>query len=78
MQQILYTRDAVRQTTEGGFDPVPLKKSRQVSYNKQEKHIQKMETKLMEKYRLGYSQLHKALVLKTAQQEFSEIHNLFF
>ena len=43
-----------------------------------QKHIQKMETKLMEKYRLGYSQLHKLLVLKTAQQEFSELHNLFF
>ena len=78
MQQLLSQRKNAVQNTEGVFDPIPLKKSRQVSYNKQEKHIQKMETKLMEKYRLGYSQLHKALVLKTAQQEFSELHNLFF
>ena len=78
MQQLLSQRKNAVQNTEGVFDPNPLKKSRQVTYKRQEKHIQKMESKLMEKYRLGYSQLHKLLVLKTAQQEFSELHNLFF
>ncbi len=74
MQQLLSQRKNAVQNTEGVF---PLKKSRQVTYKRQEKHIQKMESKLMEKYRLGYSQLNKLLVLKTAQQEFSELNNLF-
>ena len=37
-----------------------------------------MESKLMEKYRIGFSQLHKVMVLKIAQQEFNELHNQFF
>lgn len=78
MQQLLSKRKHGVQTTAGGFDLNPLKKSRQVSYNKREKHIQKMESKLMEKYRIGYSQLHKVMVLKMAQQEFNELHNQFF
>ena len=40
MKQVLYTRDAVRQTTEGGFNRV-LRKN--VSYNKYEDHIQRIE-----------------------------------
>ena len=40
MQQVLYTRDAVRQTTAGGFHRV-LRKN--VSYNKYEDHIQRIE-----------------------------------
>ena len=52
MQQVLYTRDAVRQTTEGGFHRVFRKN---VSYNKYEDHIQKIEKELMKKQRLGYS-----------------------
>ena len=46
MQQVLYTRDAVRQTTEGGFHRVFRKN---VSYNKYEDHIQKIEKELMKK-----------------------------
>ena len=66
MQQVLYTRDAVRQTTEGGFHRV-LRKN--VSYNKYEDHIQKIEKELMKKHRLGYSALVKFLILKEGQQQ---------
>ncbi len=66
MQQVLYTRDAVRQTTEGGFHRVFQKN---VSYNKYEDHIQKIEKELMKKHRLGYSALVKFLILKEGQQQ---------
>ena len=78
MQQLLSKRNHEVKTTKGGFDLQPLKKSRQVSYNQKEKHIQKMESKLMEKYRIGFSQLHKVMVLKIAKQEYNELHNQFF
>ena len=67
MQQVLYTHDAVRQTTEGGFHRV-LRKN--VSYNKYEDHIQRIEKELMKKHRLGYSALVKFLILKEGQQQF--------
>ena len=67
MQQVLYTRDAVKQTTEGGFHRVFRKN---VSYNKYEDHIQKIEKELMKKHRLGYSALVKFLILKEGQQQF--------
>ena len=67
MQQVLYTRDAFRQTTEGGFHRVFRKN---VSYNKYEDHIQKIEKELMKKHRLGYSALVKFLILKEGQQQF--------
>ena len=67
MQQVLYTRDAVRQTTEGGFHRVFRKN---VSCNKYEDHIQKIEKELMKKHRLGYSALVKFLILKEGKQQF--------
>ena len=67
MQQILYTRDAVRQTNGGDFHRV-LRKN--VSYNKYEDHIQRIEKELMKKHRLGYSALVKFLILKEGQQQF--------
>ena len=67
MQQVLYNRDAVRQTTAGGFNR-SIRKN--VSYNKYEDHIQKLERELMKKHRLGYSALHKFLILKEGQQQF--------
>jgi len=67
MQQVLYTRDAFRQNTEGGFHRV-LRKN--VSYNKYEDHIQRIEKELMKKHRLGYSALVKFLILKEGQQQF--------
>ena len=67
MHQILYTRNAVRQTTEGGLHRVFRKN---VSYNKYEDYIQKIEKELMKKHRLGYSALVKCLILNEGQQQF--------
>ena len=54
MQQVLYTRDAFRQTNEGQLNK-GIRKN--VSYNKYEDHIQRIEKELMKKHRLGYSAL---------------------
>ena len=62
MQQVLYTRDPLRQSNKG------IRKN--VSYNKYEDHIQRIEKELMKKHRLGYSALVKFLILKEGQQQF--------
>ena len=62
MQQVLYTRDPLRQFNKG------IRKN--VSYNKYEDHIQRIEKELMQKHRLGYSALVKFLILKEGQQQF--------
>ena len=67
MQQVLYTRDASWQSNEGQFNK-GIRKN--VSYNKYEDHIQKIEKELMKKHRLGYSALVKFLILKEGQQQF--------
>ena len=67
MQQVLYTRDPFRQSNEGRFNR-GIRKN--VSYNKYEDHIQRIEKELMKKHRLGYSALVKFLILKEGQQQF--------
>jgi len=67
MQQVLYNRNVVRQTTAGSFHRV-LRKN--VSYNRYEDHIQRIEKELMKKHRLGYSALVKFLILREGQQQF--------
>ena len=67
MQQVLYTRDTGHQFKEGQFNK-GIRKN--VSYNKYEDHIQRIEKELMKKYRLGYSALVKFLILKEGQQQF--------
>jgi len=67
MQQVLYTRDARWQSNEGRFNK-GIRKN--VSYNKYEDHIQRIEKDLMKKHRLGYSALVKFLILKEGQQQF--------
>ena len=62
MQQVLYNRDLIRQSNKG------IRKN--VSYNKYEDHIQRIEKDLMKKHRLGYSALVKFLILKEGQQQF--------
>ena len=68
MPNVLYNRDAVRQSNAVGFNR-SIRKN--VSYNKYEDHIQKLERELMKKHRLGYSALHKFLILKEGQQTCS-------
>ena len=67
MQQVLYTRDPHWQSNELGINK-GIRKN--VSYNKYEDHIQKIEKELMNKHRLGYSALVKFLILKEGQQQF--------
>ena len=67
MQEVLYTRDAHWQSNERGINK-GIRKN--VSYNKYEDHIQKIEQELMKKHRLGYSALVKFLILKEGQQQF--------
>mgnify|MGYP000529100879 FL=1 len=58
---------SIRQDSVGGLfsRPIPRK---HVSYNAYEKHIQDIESKLMQKYRCGYSALHKILIREKAEQ----------
>ena len=65
MTQLLHKKDAEGKVAEGDF---PTRKN--VSYNQREQHILELENKLMSKYRQGYSQLHKSLVVRSVQQEF--------
>jgi len=44
---------------------------RHVSYGRRDIHIKEAEERLMNKYRMGYSQLHKYLVLKEGINQFS-------
>ena len=67
MQEVLYTRDASWQSNEEQFNK-GIRKN--VSYNKYEDHIQRIEKDLMKKHRLGYSALVKFLILKEGQQQF--------
>ena len=67
MQQVLYTRDTSWQSNKGQLNK-GIRKN--VSYNKYEDHIQRIEKDLMKKHRLGYSALVKFLILKEGQQQF--------
>ena len=67
MQQVLYNRDTNWHSNEGQLNK-GIRKN--VSYNKYEDHIQRIEKELMKKYRLGYSALVKFLILKEGQQQF--------
>ena len=67
MQEVLYTRDTGWQSNKGQFNK-GIRKN--VSYNKYEDHIQRIEKELMKKHRLGYSALVKFLILKEGQQQF--------
>ena len=44
---------------------------RHVSYGRRDTHIKEAEERLMTKYRMGYSQLHKYLVLKEGHNQFA-------
>ena len=67
MQQVLYTKNAHRQSNERGINK-GIRKN--VLYNKYDDHIQRIEKGLMKKHRLGYSALVKFLILKEGQQQF--------
>ena len=58
-------------STYGAFHLSTSKRRKNVSYNSQEEYILEIEKQLMRKHRLGYSGLHKFLVLKEGQHQFS-------
>ena len=46
-------------------------KKRHISYGRRDDYILEIEQQLMDKYRVGYSGLHKMLVIKEGNQQFS-------
>ena len=75
MNQVLHTRDAISKVTAGNFSSsTPTRKN--ISYNEREDYIVDIEKKLMKKWRMGFSQLHKNLVVKAGHQEFGP-HYIF-
>ena len=48
----------------------PNKRRKNISYNKHEDYVMDYTEQLMKKHRLGYSSLHKWLILKEAQTQF--------
>ena len=75
MNQFLHTRNA-----EGKGNAVTFQAStpsrRHISYNQREDYVMDIEKKLMKKWRMGFSQLHKNLVVKAGHQEFGP-HYIF-
>lgn len=45
--------------------------TKKVSYNHREDYIYEIETQLMDRFKCGYSALHKKLILKEANNQFS-------
>ena len=54
-----------------GFNKGSTKK---VSYNQREEYICEIEDKLMSRFKCGYSALHKKLILKEANNQFSGVY----
>ena len=59
----------------GGFHQNPsapsLAQKKHISYGRRDDYILEIEQQLMDKYRVGYSGLHKMLVIKEGNQQFS-------
>jgi hypothetical protein len=71
MNQKLPTKELSQtKCSQSTFQKDPTGK-RHVSYGRRDHHIKEAEERLMNKYRMGYSQLHKYLVLKEGNSQFS-------
>ena len=71
MNQLLHNRFAVGKIPAGNFKSIPTKKRRaNISYNEHEGYLLEIEERLMKKFRLGRSGLHKFLLLQEGQQHF--------
>ena len=53
-----------------GFHQNHTPKKKHISYNSREEYVLDIEKQLMSKYRVGYSGLHKLLVIKEGNQQF--------
>ena len=81
MPELLHTTQNHRAavgTTHAGSCSFKKPQRKQVSYNRNEDYITKFEKKLMQRYRCNFSVLHKKLIVKAAQQEFSDFVTPFF
>ena len=62
LPKVKYPKDTFHQDATG---------KRHISYGRRDVHIKEAEERLMSKYRMGYSQLHKYLVLKEENNQFT-------
>ena len=68
----MITRGIEDKSSRGGFTTKKQVK-KQVSYGKREDYINNYETRLMNRYRIGYSDLVKMLIVKAARSEFNDL-----
>ncbi len=71
MPQAIDPQDQFHQIQSGLSLNAATPTKRHISYNKREDHILEYEQKLMKRFKCGFSGLHKMLVLKEAQQQFT-------
>ena len=64
-----HPQDGFHQNTTAVSSPA----KKHISYNCREEYIMDIEKKLMTKYRVGYSSLHKMLVVKEGNQQFGQV-----
>lgn len=62
---------AFHQNSSGHPQAPAVAQKKHISYGRREDYILEIERQLMQKYRVGYSGLHKMLVIKEGQQQFS-------
>tara|TARA_Y100001937_G_scaffold122000_1_gene181665 strand:+ start:44 stop:271 length:228 start_codon:yes stop_codon:yes gene_type:complete len=70
MNHFLHKGNTAGQVATSNLPSRPVAR-RNISYKENEQYIVDIEKKLMKKYRLGASQLHKLLVIKAGQQEIN-------
>ena len=73
MQDTLHKKfvASANKSSVGTLHQNPNKRRKNISYNQHEDYIIDYTEQLMKKHRLGYSGLHKWLILKEAQTQFS-------
>ena len=73
MQDTLHKKfvASANKSSVGTLHQNPNKRRKNISYNQHEDYIIDYTEQLMRKHRLGYSGLHKWLILKEAQTQFS-------
>ena len=72
MQDTLHKKfvASANKSSVGTLHQNPNKRRKNISYNQHEDYIIHYTDQLMKKHRLGYSGLHKWLILKEAQNQF--------
>ena len=72
MQQVLNNRIPEGKRCEASFG-LSKPRRKQVSYGKNEDYIGNYENRLMKRYRIGYSDLIKMLIVKEAERQFHDL-----